>query len=402
MRVLMLAHRLPFPPITGDKVRAYHIARHLAGHHGLTLACLADEPGSAEAIAPLRQQIGDLECARIPRSPKRFWAMGRLLAGDSATRAYFDSHRLHTRIRARLSRERFDVIYVSSSSMAQYAPSVPEAPVVLDFVDVDSDKWLQYGARLPRYRGWVYQLEGSRLRRLEQEAAWRAAHCLVATRLEAELLRSFAPWTPITVIPNGVDLTYFSPPSAAPTSPTIVFTGAMDYFPNVDAVTHFAERVFPRVRTRLQEARFVIVGRNPTRAVRQLALLPGVQVTGTVPDVRPFLHQATVAVAPLRLGRGIQNKVLEAMATALPVVATSRAAQGLEARPGDHFLVEDDPDRFADAVTALIRAPARRQELGRSARAFVERHHSWPASLARLDRVLASLPVAVPAPLEAR
>lgn len=258
----------------------------------------------------------------------------------------------------------------------------------MDFVDVDSDKWRQYGEWLPGPKAWIYRLEALRLRQHELAAARRADRCLVTTRQEEALLHSFAPWVPTTVIPNGVDLDYFTPPPDPASDSTIAFTGAMDYVPNVDAAVDFCQKVLPRIRERVPAARFLIVGKNPVPAVRRLTAIPGVTVTGTVSDVRPFLAQSAVAVAPLRIARGIQNKVLEAMAMRLPVVATSKAQQGIEARAGEHLFVENDPGSFADAVATLLGDPGLRLRVGREARRFVEVHHSWPASMATLDHVL--------------
>lgn len=390
MRILMLAHRMPYPPSTGDKVRAYHVARHLAREHRLTLAFPIDEPGADAALAALRAEIPDLEHAPIARRPKRVGALLRLACGGSATMAYYHCPALAARVADRLGRESFDLTYFSSSSMSRYAADA-RLPVLMDFVDVDSDKWLQYGARRRPPAAWVYRLEGLRLRRYEAAAARRATHCLVATRLERILLRTFAPWAPVTVVPNGVDLDYFRPAPTPVTAPTVAFTGAMDYFPNVDAVTYFCERIFPRIRAAAPEARFLIVGKNPTPAVRRLGRTPGVEVTGSVPDVRPFLRRAAVAVAPLRIARGVQNKVLEAMACGLAVVATSPAHQALDARPSRDLFVEDDPAAFADAVTNLLRTPALRAAVGAAARRFVQAHHSWSAAMAPLDGVLAEI-----------
>lgn len=384
----MLAHRLPYPPRTGDKVRAYQVARHLAHHHELTLASLVDEPAAQPNRTELCREIPDIESAVISPVRKRFRALLHLAGGGSATMAYFDSRALRARVAARLKADRFDVLYVSSSSMAQYVNGSATIPVLMDFVDVDSDKWLQYADRLPPHKAWVYRLEGQRLRQHELRAARRANRCLVATPHEEALLHTLAPWAPTTVIPNGVDLDYFRPPSHVEPSAVIIFTGAMDYFPNVDAVTHFSREVFPRIRRRVPAAQLVIVGKNPEPAVRHLARLPGVHVTGTVADVRPFLRQAAVAVAPLRIARGVQNKVLEAMAMGLPVVATSKAHEGLEACPGQHLFVEDDPAGVAERVAGLLETPELRTEVGRAARRFVETHHSWGASLAKLDQVL--------------
>ncbi len=391
MRIFMLAHRMPYPPRTGDKVRAYHIARHLSRNHELTLAFPVDESGAEPALAALRQEIPDLAYTIISRARKRLWALLCLASGGSATMAYFDSPELRAKVGARLRTDRFDLIYVSSSSMAQYVTGVWRIPILMDFVDVDSDKWLRYRARLPWHTGWVYQLEGRRLQQHELSAARLASCCLVATRQEKALLHSLAPWAPTTVVPNGVDLDYFRPPEAPAAGSTIIFTGAMDYFPNSDAVIHFCQRIFPEIREQVPGARFLIVGKNPTRAVRRLSAIPGVHVTGTVPDVRPFFRQAAVVVAPLQVARGIQNKVLEAMAMGLPVVATSKAHEGLDALPGQHLFVEDDPFHFAEVVTRLLRAPWLRVAVGRAARKFVEEHHSWTFSMVELDKVLAKL-----------
>jgi sugar transferase (PEP-CTERM/EpsH1 system associated) len=402
MRILMLAHRLPYPPHTGDKVRAYHVARHLSREHRLTLACLADQPDAATAVTRLREEIPDLEVVRVAAARQRLRALVGLAAGRSATMAYFDSAELANRVARRSERDGFDLIYVSSSSMFQYVRATDRTPVVMDFVDVDSEKWLEYGARLRPPARWIYALEGQRLRRLEGIAARRANRCLVVSREEVKVLESFAPWARTTAIPNGVDLEYFVPPRIPAAGSTIVFTGAMDYFPNVDAAKYFVDAVFPRVRDRAPDAQFRIVGKNPTPAVRSLASRPGVTVTGGVPDVRPYLRDAALAVAPLRVARGIQNKVLEGMAMGLPVVATRPAHEGLEARAGRHLFVEDDPAAFADLVVRLLRDAALRAVTGREARAFVEARHSWKALMTRVDRTLSEITVpSRPTPLTA-
>jgi sugar transferase (PEP-CTERM/EpsH1 system associated) len=393
MRVLMLAHRLPYPPTTGDKVRAYHVARHLARRHELTLAFPVDEPRPATALERLRREIPDLEYALIRRRPRRLAAFAHLLRGGSATVAYFGSAALRSRLAARLVGGGFDLLYVSSSSMAQYAAAAPGVPVVMDFVDVDSDKWLQYGAQLPAWQAWVYRLEGRRLRAHETAAARCADRCLVVSREEEALLRTLAPWCATTVIPNGVDLDHFRPAPVPADSPTVIFTGAMDYFPNADAAAWFCGEVFPRVRAAVPAARLLIVGKSPVAAVRALAAQPGVEVTGAVPEATPYFRRAAVAVAPLRVARGIQNKVLEAMAMGLPVVATSRAHAGIEAEPGRHLFVEDDPAASAALIARLLGDAPLRRAIGAAARRFVESHHSWNRLLTRLDGVIADVMV---------
>lgn len=388
MRLLMLAHRIPYPPHTGDKVRAYQVARHLAARHDLTLGFVIDDAADRAGVDALRRDIRDLEWGGLWKPGAVTRGLGALATGGSLSVAYFHSRRLARRVASRLAGGGYDAVYASSSPMVAYVRRAG-LPVVMDFVDVDSDKWTQYAAAQRVPRSWAYRLEGRRLRRFEAEAVRWGHRCILATAAEETLLRSFAPWARTAVIPNGVELDSLETLASEPVEePTIIFTGAMDYLPNVDAVEHFCADVFPTVAAAVPGARFLIVGLNPTPAVRRLGELPGVTVTGAVPDVRPYYRQAAVCVAPLRIARGIQNKVLQSMALGVPVVATGAAARGLEARNEEHFLVEDDPGRFAQAVIGLLRDRDGRRRLAERARGFVERHHAWPAILARIEALV--------------
>jgi sugar transferase (PEP-CTERM/EpsH1 system associated) len=384
MRLLMLAHRIPYPPHTGDKVRAYQVARHLAARHDVTLGFVIDDAADRAGLDALRREIRDLEWGGLWKPAALARGLAGLALGRSLSIAYFRSRRLSRRLTRRLRGGGYDAIYVSSSPMVDYVRGA-RLPVVMDFVDVDSDKWTQYAAKQRPPRSWAYRLEGRRLRAFEAEAVRWGARCILATAAEETLLRSFAPWARTAVVPNGVDLDGYGPPADAP---TVIFTGAMDYLPNVDAVEHFCGDIFPAVARAVPGARFLIVGLNPGPAVRRLAELPGVTVTGAVPEVRSYYRQAAVCVAPLRIARGIQNKVLQSMALGVPVVATSAAARGLESRPDEHILVEDDPARFAQAVIGLLGDRDGRRRLAERARGFVERHHSWPAILARIEALV--------------
>jgi sugar transferase (PEP-CTERM/EpsH1 system associated) len=384
MRLLMLAHRIPYPPHTGDKVRAYRVARHLATRHDLTLGFVIDDAADQGGLDALRESVPDLEWGGLWKPAALARGAAALAAGRSLSIAYFRSRRLARRVRHRLGGGGYDAIYVSSSPMADYVRGAG-LPVVMDFVDVDSDKWTQYAGAQRAPRSWAYRLEGRRLRAFEAEAVRWGHRCILATAAEETLLRSFAPWARTVVIPNGVDLDGYAPPADAP---TVIFTGAMDYLPNVDAVEHFCGDIFPAVRRAVPDARFLIVGLNPVPGVRRLAERPGVTVTGAVPDVRPYYRQSAVCVAPLRIARGIQNKVLQSMALGVPVVATSAAARGLETRPQEHLLVEDDPARFAAAVVGLLSDGDARRRLAGRARAFVERQHAWPALLERVEALV--------------
>jgi sugar transferase (PEP-CTERM/EpsH1 system associated) len=388
VRILVLAHRIPYPPHTGDKLRAYHIARYLSGRHEVTLGFVIDDPRDAAEVDALRAEISDLEFAQLSQPWTLARYAGALASGTALSLAHFGSSALQRRITTRLRGSRYDLVYLSSSPMAQYVSGGHSVPVVMDFVDVDSDKWTQYAERVPGPLGWIYRSEGRRLRRYEAEVARWARMCIVATAAEETLLRSFAPWARTAVIPNGIDLAHFAPSTSEPTSPTLLFTGAMDYLPNVDAMVHFCHDILPLVRRESPGTRLLIVGLNPASRVARLARIPGVVVTGTVADVRGYYAQAQVCVAPLRLGRGVQNKVIQGMAMGLPVVATSAAARGLEARAGHHLHVADDPVEFARCVVRLLRDPGERRRVGGAARAFVEEHHAWEASLTRLERLL--------------
>jgi sugar transferase (PEP-CTERM/EpsH1 system associated) len=305
-----------------------------------------------------------------------------------------------------VARERIDAAVVFSSSMAPYAMAHPALPMLLDLVDVDSAKWAAYA---PRHRwplSWLYRREGRQLLAFERRAALASVRTFLATAKETELFAGLAPETAprLEAMPNGVDTAYFAedPARSSPFEPgetPLVFTGAMDYWPNVDAVCWFAETVLPLLRPRWPRLRLHVVGRAPMAAVRALAQRPeaDVVVTGTVPDVRPWLQHAAVVVAPLRLARGVQNKVLEAMAMARPVVAARSCVQALEATPGLDLLDADEAHEYAAAVSALLTDPARAGANGRSARACVQRHYGWDHHLAGLDRHLSTPRPAAPA-----
>jgi len=389
MRILMLAHRLPYPPTTGDRVRAFHVAQALAGRHQLTLACPLDGRRELAAVRELRTLVPDLECTVLGSLRRQASALAALAGGLPLSVRYFTSRALAGRIRQRAAAERFDVTYVSSSSMAQYAP--PGVPLVMDFVDVDSEKFARYGRETQPPMRWIYRLEAERLRRYERAVAARARVSVFVTSAEAALFRTIAPDATTAVVPNGVNPEYFRPMwYRASGVPTIVFTGALDYFPNVDAVRYFSDAILPLIRRQVPRARFLIVGRRPHRLVRALRRPGSIEVAADVPDVRPYLAQGHVAVVPLRIARGIQNKVLEAMAMGLPVVALPGPAQGIEARIGAEWFVEDGPEAFAARVVHLLEAPTERMRVGRQARQLVEEQYAWRQILPRIETLVAA------------
>ncbi|NWG73174.1 MAG: TIGR03087 family PEP-CTERM/XrtA system glycosyltransferase [Rubrivivax sp.] len=387
---------MPYPPNKGDKVRSYHLLRHLAARHRVWLGSFVDDPDDEPHVDTLRQWCADLHLARLHPRSARLQSLPALLGDDPLTLRYYRDAGLAQWVKGVASRERLDAVVVFSSSMVQYADLVPGVPMLLDFVDVDSAKWTQYADHHRWPLSWVYRREGERLLAYERAAAARAARSFFAAEPEAELFRRLAPECVqrIEGIRNGVDADYFSPDESRPSpfevgTVPVVFTGAMDYWPNVDAVTWFARDVQPRLAARFPALRFVIVGRSPTPAVQALAG-ERVVVTGTVADVRPYLQHAAVVVAPLRLARGIQNKVLEAMAMARPVVASAACAGPIEAAEGRELLTASDAAGFADQVASLLVDPARAAAVGQAARDRVLRHFSWDAQWSALDRHLAA------------
>ena len=394
MNVLYLVHRMPYPPNKGDKVRSYHLLRHLAARHRVWLGSFVDDPDDEAHVGTLRQWCVDLHLARLHPRSARLQSLPALLGDEPLTLRYYRDAGLADWVRRTAAQQRLDAVVVFSSSMVQYADLVSDVPVLVDFVDVDSAKWTQYADHHRWPMSWVYRREGERLLAYERAVAARVAHSFFATEQEAELFRRLAPECAGRVegIRNGVDAEHFAPdttlasPFEAGTVP-LVFTGAMDYWPNVDAVTWFARDVLPRLAQGRSDLRFFVVGRNPTAAVQALAG-PQIVVTGTVPDVRPYLQYAAVVVAPLRLARGIQNKVLEAMAMARPVVASAACAAPIEALENRELLTADGVDAFVARVDSLLGDASRAEDVGLAARQRVLRDFSWDAQWKALDRHL--------------
>jgi sugar transferase (PEP-CTERM/EpsH1 system associated) len=266
-------------------------------------------------------------------------------------------------------------------------PELRDVPAVIDLVDVDSQKWLDYAAASRGPRRLLYRLESRRLRRLELGLpSWARAITLVS-EAEANLYRSFGAGGIVRAVPNGIDLEYYHP-RTGPSEPSCVFVGALDYRPNVDGACWFCEEILPAIRRCRPDAKVYLVGRQPVPQVRRLADLPGVDVVGQVPDVRPYVARAAVTVVPLRIARGLQNKVLEALAMGRPVVATPAALQGLEAKDGIHLLAAQSPTEWVDTVLRLLADPTLGQELGSAGRHYAETYHRWDRCLEPFSALL--------------
>jgi sugar transferase (PEP-CTERM/EpsH1 system associated) len=391
VKILYLAHRIPYPPNKGEKIRTFHQVQQLAGRHTIHLCSFVDDSRDLPGVAKLREHCASVEVVYRGQARSVLLAAGALLKRSPFSVSLFYRKALAEKVTQKAATERFDCIVASSSSMAQYACLVPDVPKILDFIDMDSEKWGLYAEHRRFPLSLIYRVEAERLAKYEDEMARVFDHSIVISEEERRVFQKRVSDRPVAVISNGVDFEYFSPSrivSGGNSQPSIVFTGVMDYFPNVDAVQFFCGEVFCRVRDLVPNAHFYIVGRNPTRQVNELGKKTNVIVTGTVPDVRPYLVQATVSVAPFRLARGVQNKVLEAMAMGVPVVGTPEAFKGISAIEQNGVRIADNPRFFAQQVATFLQGASLRREAGLQARRYVERHHRWEDQGAKLERLL--------------
>jgi sugar transferase (PEP-CTERM/EpsH1 system associated) len=398
-RLLFLAHRCPYPPEKGEKIRAWHMLEHLLQGWQVDLGFLVDDPADLAHLPYLRSRCASVEFRAVGRGTQMARALTRVRPGLPLTLGWFHEPGLAAWVDAGLAERRWEAAFVYCSAMAPYVmgPRAVRSRIrrVLDMVDIDSEKWLAYAADAKPPMRQVWAREGRTLLGLERRAAREFDHSIFVSEAEAQRFAELAPEAAARVgwVDNGVDFRRFDPGHApgspfSGAAPAIVFTGTMNYRPNIDAVCWFAAEVLPRLAARDPAPQFYIVGANPAPAVVALAALPGVHVTGAVPDVRPFIAHAAVAVAPLRIARGIQNKVLEAMAMARPVVATPQAFEGIRAEAGRDLLVAEGAADMAAAVAAVL--DGKHPGLGGAARAAVIAGHDWAQALARLDPLLAA------------
>ena len=395
--LLLLVHRMPYPPNKGDKIRSYHLLAHLAKRYKVHLGTFVDDPDDWQHADTVRRLCAQAYIAPLRPFSAKLRSLRALAAGKPLTLDYYHDTGMRAWVEKTLAEHPASRVVVFSSAMAQYVESIEGTRRIIDFVDVDSDKWTQYADKKPWPLSWLYRREGRRLLRYEREIAQTFDASLFVSQAEADLFRERAPESVHRIghFSNGVDTDYFSPERSyhnpyESDEAAIVFTGAMDYWPNVDAVQWFADTMLPAIRARNDKAVFYIVGARPSEQVRALAQLPGVKVTGTVPDVRPYIAHARVSVAPLRIARGIQNKVLEAMAMAKPVVVSAAALEGIDAEPGREILLAGHEQQFIDATAAMLSASL--PEIGRAARRKVLARYGWTSNLEKLDLLLDAPP----------
>ncbi|MEO9633872.1 MAG: TIGR03087 family PEP-CTERM/XrtA system glycosyltransferase [Parasphingorhabdus sp.] len=388
--ILFLAHRVPWPPNRGDKIRSHHFLQKLMDCAAVHVACFADDKMEQQTDWIRKAELASSEIV-VREKPKWRAGIEAILSGKPVSLTSFESAKISAYVAHLVATRPIDCIFIFSGQMAQFIPSNFTGRVVMDFADVDSTKFESYADAGAGPMAWINDREGRLLKEFEKNIAERADYSLFVSEAEAELFRKRAALSDekVKAVGNGIDGAFYSALDVAPAKlegckSLILFTGQMDYQPNVEAVESFSNTVMPEVLSRFPDARFAIVGRAPTEKVKQLDQKNGTVVTGSVDDIRSWIEAADVVVAPLRIARGIQNKVLEAMAMAKPVVASQCAAEGINANHGEHFMVADTIDLEAGMVCELLAAPDQGQQMGTRAKALIASHYSWETQLADL------------------
>ena len=395
--MLFLSQRIPYPPNKGDKIRSFNILKHFAATHRIHLGCFIDDPADWDHVPDLESYCADTCIVPLNKTVATVKSLQAFLTGAPLNLPYFRDKTLAEWTRNVYTQVKPEAAFAFSSQMGQYFLNASPRPgrVVIDFCDVDSDKWRQYADSKAWPMSWVFRRESRALLAYDRRIAAVVDAATFVAQPEVDLFLELAPECEgkIQAIGNGIDTQYFDPAQSYPNpyesgGPIALFTGAMDYWPNIDAVAWFATDIFPQVRAGLPEARFYIVGGGATPEVQKLENVEGVHVTGRVPDMRPYFAHADAAVTPMRIARGIQNKVLEAMAMAKPTVTTPTALAGIDATPEREILVAEDAEHFAaHTVRALQDGSA--STIGAQAKAYVERAYTWSSQLAPYDALIA-------------
>ncbi len=395
---MFLCQRVPWPPDRGDRITTWHFLQHLLARGAVVqVGTFQEEPRDADGVAFLQQRCAEVVAPLRPRRARRVASLRGLVTGEPLTLPFFRDRTLAAAVRRWLEPEPPDLVWVYSSSMAQYVLGASAAATVMQFAELDSDKWRQYAAAAGPFGRWLYGREARLLLAFEDRVARTFTRSLVVSDVERTLFRERVPGVEPDVLPNGVDVAHFTSGGDAERHPhTAIFTGVMDYEPNVDGVTWFVAWCWPELRRRFPDARLLVVGSKPTAAVQALAREPGITVTGRVPETPPWFDRAAVAIAPLRLARGVQNKVLEAMSMALPVVCSPQAAQGLGDVPAGTLAVAAGADATVTAIARLFGDPPAARVVGAAAAAWVRREWPWSRMYERCDAMLAALGVAFP------
>lgn len=390
--ILYLVHRIPFPPNKGDKVRSFNLLKYLSSQHRVYLGTFVDDPLDWQYVPKVEEFCEETFFSEIKPFRSKLKSISAFFDGSPLTVKYYRDARFKRWVNDLVAQKKIDKIVIFSSAMSQYVDDVVNLDILVDFVDVDSLKWSEYASKRIFPMSFIYQRESDKLLKYERFIAKRSKQSFFVTDNESELFKKLAPESAalVSTINNGVDSEYFSvdqnrqSPYPSVNDHYLVFTGAMDYWPNIDAVVWFATDVFPRLRNLRKNLYFYIVGRNPSAQVLALAS-DSVIVTGEVPDVRPYLQFSSVVVAPLRVARGIQNKILEAMAMERPVVASAACVGAMDVDAGQDILSASGVDDFLEKIDDLLNSSTYAKSIGHAGRCKVLEKYSWNAHLSKID-----------------
>lgn len=396
MNILYLSHRIPYPPNKGDKIRSFNEIKYLSTSNNIYLGTILEDKSDERFIESLKTYCKEVYAVMLKNRIRLFKNLFNQLPFSVAN---FYNDELQDYVNKTLADKKIDVVICFCSSMAEYIFKSPvfignttnSIKLVMDYVDLDSDKWRQYSIYAKYPLSLFYKMENKRLFKYEIKINKNFHHSVFVSQREVEVFNKLYPErVNIKVIPNGVNYGYFKPKEKPPTNkrPPIVFTGVMDYFANEDGVAWFCKGIFPRIRAEVPNAQFYIVGNKPTNKVWQLTEIDGVTVTGYVDDIREYYWMADVSVTPLRIARGLQNKVLEAMSTGNAVVATSNATDGIICHNKKDIIIANDEDEFAKEVISLLKDKYRREEIGRNAVENIRQNYSWEENLKKFDDLL--------------
>ncbi|MFC7049541.1 TIGR03087 family PEP-CTERM/XrtA system glycosyltransferase [Emcibacter nanhaiensis] len=389
MNILFVSHRFPYPPTRGDKIRSFNMVRHLhESGHKVTVASLVRSDEEEQEIQGIKDHCHEFLYSRVNETWQKLRMVGCLLTTTPSSMGYFYSPELKAKIKQKLAEEKFDLIVVFSSSAAQYVEHVTDIPKILDYCDMDSQKWLAYAGFKKWPFSWGYWLEGSKLEAEEKRLARKFDVGVCATDFEVETLDSFNTGIQSAFFPNGVDSEFFKPTDGTFKKHNIGFVGRMDYYPNEACVISFCQKVLPLLREKYPDVTFTVVGAEPPASVRAMGELPGVTVTGTVDDVRTYVRGSEVVVAPLEIARGTQNKILEGMALGVPVISSQLAARGVDAVVGEHLLAASTPEEYAACVSRIFDSAGEREKFSKAGRERVLSHHNWTRAMKLFDEII--------------
>jgi len=390
MKILYLSQRIPYPPNKGDKLRAFNEIKYLSKHHEISLLCLTDDCREMGTPQELNRFCKSIDIVYLPKLQSKLQSGLAIFSTISLTLSYFHSKKLKKIVKMKLLSEQYDLIFVYCSSMAQYVDHVHHIPKIIDFVDVDSEKWRQYATYASFPMRLLYRIESYRLRKYEASIAENYQHGVFVSENEAEdFKRMVCPCPTISPILNGVDCEMFTPGTEPYDRNALIFTGAMDYYANVEAVLYFVDQILPLIKNKIENIKLYVVGSNPAKEIILLAKKEtNVIITGYVEEVQPYMRKAAVFVAPMRIARGVQNKILEAMAMGVPVVTSSLGYEGITAKQGEDIFVEDAPEHFAMRVIELVEDAELRRAVSEKSRKNVESCYNWEINLGKLEDLL--------------